>query len=118
MTVNDIKKILKCDVLTNINNLNKDVHSACGSDMMSDVLAFVKDQSILLTGLINSQVIRTADMMDMVCVVFVRGKKPDIDMIKLANERNIILMSTDLRLFTACGLLWENGLKGGCHQNE
>lgn len=118
MTVNDIKEILECDVLTNIDNLNKDVHTACGSDMMSDVLAFVKDQSILLTGLVNSQVIRTADMMDMLCVVFVRGKKPDEDMIKLANERNIILMSTGLRMFTACGLLWENGLRGGCHQNE
>lgn len=113
MTVNDIKVILDCEVITGGTALNKEVHTACGSDMMSDVLAYVKDQSILLTGLVNSQVIRTADMMDMLCIVFVRGKKPDMDMIKLANEREIALMTTTHRMFTACGLLWENGLRGG-----
>lgn len=113
MTVGDIKNILDCEVVSGEEYLSKEVHTACGSDMMSDVLAFVKDQSILLTGLVNSQVIRTADMMDMLCIVFVRGKKPDDDMINLANERGISLMTTTHRMFTACGLLWENGLRGG-----
>lgn len=113
MTVNDIKEILDCELISGEENLDREVHTACGSDMMSDVLAFVKDQSILLTGLVNSQVIRTADMMDMLCVVFVRGKKPDDDMIALAKERSIALMTTNHRMFTACGLLWENGLGGG-----
>ena len=80
--------------------------------MMSDVLAFVKDQSVLLTGLVNPQVVRTADMMDIRCIVFVRGKRPDNDIIELAQERDIALMSTGLRMFTACGLLWEKGLRG------
>lgn len=57
--------------------LGSHVYSACGSDMMSDVLAYVKDQAVLLTGLVNSQVIRTAEMMDMRCIVFVRSKKPN-----------------------------------------
>lgn len=113
MTVNDIKTILDCEVVSGEENMDREVHTACGSDMMSDVLAYVKDQSILLTGLVNCQVIRTADMMDMVCIVFVRGKKPDADMINLAEERGIALMSTEHRMFTACGLLWENGLRGG-----
>ncbi len=113
MTVNDIKTILDCEVITGAPYLNQEVHIACGSDMMSDVLAYVKDQSILLTGLVNCQVIRTADMMDMLCVIFVRGKKPDEDMIRLADERGIALMTTTHRMFTACGLLWENGLRGG-----
>lgn len=113
MTVNDIKNILDCTLYTGTDNILSEVHTACGSDMMSDVLAYVKDQSILLTGLVNPQVIRTADMMDMLCVVFVRGKKPDDDMIELANIRGITLMSTTHRMFTACGLLWENGLRGG-----
>lgn len=113
MTVNDIKNILECELVTGEEYLDREVHTACGSDMMSDVLAYVKDQSILLTGLVNSQVIRTADMMDMVCIIFVRGKKPDGDMIDLANARGIALMSTSHRMFTACGLLWENGLRGG-----
>lgn len=113
MTVNDIKTILDCEIICNTNNMENEVHTACGSDMMSDVLAFVKDQSILLTGLVNAQVVRTADMMDMLCIVFVRGKKPDQDMITLAKERGITLMTTSHRMFTACGLLWENGLRGG-----
>lgn len=113
MTISDIKNILDCTVTYGEEFLDREVHTACGSDMMSDVLAFVKDQSILLTGLVNCQVIRTADMMDMLCVVFVRGKQPDEDMLELAQERGIVLMTTSHRMFTACGLLWENGLRGG-----
>jgi len=118
MTVNDIKNILECDVITGEDRLDQEVHTACGSDMMSDVLAFVKDQSILLTGLVNPQVVRTADMMDMLCVIFVRGKKPSEDMIKLASEHGISLMTTNHRMFTACGTLWENGLRGGTLADE
>lgn len=113
MTGNDIKQILDCEVVTGEEYLAQEIHTACGSDMMSDVLAYVKDQSVLLTGLVNSQVVRTADMMDMLCIIFVRGKKPDADMVKLADERGIALMTTTHRMFTACGLLWENGLRGG-----
>lgn len=113
MTISDIKRILDCTVICGEEFLDREVNTACGSDMMSDVLAFVKDQSILLTGLVNCQVIRTADMMDMLCVVFVRGKQPDEDMLELARERGIVLMTTSHRMFTACGLLWENGLRGG-----
>lgn len=113
MTVNDIKTTLKCEVFAGKELLDREVHTACGSDMMSDVLAYVKDQSILLTGLVNAQVIRTADMMDMLCVVLVRGKQPTEEMIALADERGITLMSTPERMFTACGMLWEKGLRGG-----
>ncbi|MDF2566879.1 MAG: hypothetical protein K0R90_335 [Oscillospiraceae bacterium] len=113
MNLSDVKNIIDCQVIFGEDRLDREIHTACGSDMMSDVLAFVKDQSILLTGLVNPQVIRTADMMDMVCIVFVRGKQPDEAMIQLAQERDIVLMSTSHRMFTACGLLWENGLRGG-----
>ena len=68
---------------------------------------------MLLTGLVNTQVVRTADMMDMLCIVFVRGKEPTRDMIDLANDRNIVLLKTPLRMFTACGLLYQSGLYGG-----
>lgn len=112
MTVNDVKTILDAQIICG-NDLSKEVHTACGSDMMSDVLAFVKDQSVLLTGLCNSQVIRTAEMMDIICIVFVRGKKPDEGMITLAKERDIVLLSTDHRMFSACGMLYECGLRGG-----
>ncbi len=114
MNVQDIQRILRADLLCGEEDLGREVQTACGSDMMSDVLAYVKEQSVLLTGLVNPQVIRTAEMMDMVCIVFVRGKRPNEDMIELARERSIVVMSTQFRMFTACGLLYENGLKGGC----
>ena len=114
MTVKELQKILKAEIVGAPLHEERESHTACGSDMMSDVLAFVKDQSVLLTGLVNPQVIRTAEMMDMVCIVFVRGKKPSEDMIKLAEERDIALLSTGYRMFTACGLLYSNGLRGGC----
>lgn len=111
MTIADVKEILKAEAVCG-ENLDTEVRNACGSDMMSDVLAFVKNQSVLLTGLVNAQVVRTADMMDIVCIVFVRGKEPTAEMIELAQERNIALLKTPMRMFTACGLLYQNGLAG------
>ena len=112
MTIADVKNILNAEVVCG-DDLSAEVHNACGSDMMSDVLAFVKDQSVLLSGLVNTQVVRTAEMMDMRCIVFVRGKEPTPEMIDLARELDIVLMKTPLRMFTACGLLYTNGLTGG-----
>ena len=114
MKISQIQELLDAEVICGGDGLDKEVYSACGSDMMSDVLAYVKDQSVLLTGLVNPQVVRTAEMMDMPCVVFVRGKQPDDTIIALAKDRGIVLMSTPHRMFTACGLLYQNGLKGGC----
>jgi len=116
MKVKDIVEILGCTVISEA-NLEEEIQTACGSDMMSDVLAYVKEQSVLLTGLINPQVVRTAEMMDMRCIVFVRGKEPGDAVIELAREREITLMKTRYRMFTACGLLYSNGLRGGC-ENE
>ena len=113
MTIKQVMETLDAELLTPEADLTREVHAACGSDMMSDVLAYVKDQAVLLTGLNNPQVVRTADMMDMVCIVFVRGKEPGTDMVELAQERGIVLMKTPLRMFTACGLLYDNGLRGG-----
>ena len=113
MTVKDVRDILSAKVYCCEDKLNEEVKSACGSDMMSDVLAYVKDQAVLLSGLLNAQVIRTAEMMDMLCVIFVRGKSPDETMIELAKEKDICLMSTEYRMFTSCGMLYHNGLRGG-----
>ena len=113
MVVKDLIDILKAKVILE-GDLDDEIKSACCSDMMSDVLAYVKDQSVLLTGLVNPQVVRTAEMMDMLCIIFVRGKEPNEDIINLARTRDITLMSTPYRMFTACGLLYSNGLRGGC----
>lgn len=112
MKISTIKELLNANTLCGEDNLDKHVYSACGCDLMSDVLAFVKDQAVLLTGLVNPQVIRTAVMMDMVCIVFVRSKAPSEDMLALAKESGIVIMNTDMTLYSACGLLYENGLRG------
>ena len=113
MNVRDVMQALDADLICGEENLDTEVDDAGGADRMRDGLAFVKNQAVLLTGLVNIQVVRTADMMDMVCIVFVRGKEPDGDMIALAKRRGMVLLKTSHRMFTACGLLWENGLRGG-----
>lgn len=115
MKVNEIIDILKAEVICG-DNFGLEIHTACGSDMMSDALAFVKDQGMLLTGLLNSQAVRTAEMLDMKCIAFVRGKRPGEDVVELAKERGIMLLTTNYRMFTACGKLYCKGLGGGCDE--
>lgn len=112
MKIRTLKELLDAEIVCGEEHLDCDVNSACGSDMMSDVLAYVKNQAVLLTGLVNSQVIRTAEMMDMVCVVFVRSKRPTAEMIEIAGDSGIALLTTDKRMFEACGILYSNGLNG------
>ena len=112
MKISTIKELLGATVLTGEDRLGEHVYSACGSDMMSDVLAYVKDQAVLLTGLMNTQVVRTAEMMDMHCVVFVRSKQPTPDIVELAEESGIVLMTSSKRMYEACGILYSNGLVG------
>ena len=112
MKISTMQELLDAKLVCCEENLEKHVYSACGCDLMSDVLAYVKDQAVLLTGLVNSQVIRTAVMMDMLCIVFVRSKEPTKEMIELAKESGIVILTTDKRLYEACGLLYSNGLVG------
>ncbi len=103
-------ELLDAEILCCEEEIDSEVNSACGSDMMSDVLMYVKNQAVLLTGLMNVQAIRTAEMMDMRCIVFIRNKKPTADMIELAKDNGIVIMTTARRMFEACGILYHNGL--------
>ena len=113
MKISTIRELLDAEVLCCEEGLGGHVYSACGCDLMSDVLAYVKDQAVLLTGLVNPQVIRTAVMMDMVCIVFVRSKMPTEEMIRLAKESGIVIMRTENTLYNSCGLLYKGGLVSG-----
>lgn len=113
MQIRKIAELLNATVLCGEEHLDGTVHSACGCDMMSDVLAFVKDQAVLLTGLCNPQVVRTAEMMDMRCIVFVRGKTPPEEVVRLADESGIVVMASPERMYVACGKLYASGLAGG-----
>jgi len=113
MKISKIKELLNAQVICCEHLLDTEVNSACGSDMMSDVLAFVKDHAVLLTGLVNPQVVRTAEMMDIKCIVFVRGKEPAENVISLAESMDIVVLTTSERMYVACGKLYTNGLEGG-----
>lgn len=113
MTVLQLKEILSAELLCGGDHLDREVQTACGSDMMSDVLAFVKEQAVLLTGLVNPQVVRTAEMMDMKVIVFVRGKVPSDAILDLARKLDIVVLKTELEMFTSCGKLYQAGLRGG-----
>ncbi len=113
MKIRTIAELLDAKVLCGEENIDGEVHSACGCDMMSDVLAFVKEQAVLITGLCNPQVVRTAEMMDMRCIVFVRGKIPPKEVIALAEDAGIVVLASNERMYSACGKLYENGLSGG-----
>ena len=107
MNLREVRDILHAEVLCGEELLDTEVRSACGSDFMSDVLAYVKNQ----TRLVNPQVVRTAEMMDMKCIVFVRGKQPDAGILELAQDRQLVVLATKERMYNACGLLYINGLR-------
>ncbi len=113
LTVREIAIELGAEVLAGADLLEAEVATACGADLMSDVLAFVKDRSVLLTGLVNQHVMRTAEVLDVLAVVFVRGKRPPDDVLEMARDRGIAILLTQHTLFTACGLLYNQGLRGG-----
>lgn len=93
-----------------IGNMNRSMKTAFSSDLMSDVLAFVEEDTVLITGLINNQVIRTAEMLDLKAIIFVRGKMPAEDVIKMAEVKDITLLRTKFTLFETSGILYNNGL--------
>ena len=110
MKIREIIDILDCKILCGEDKLDDEVKSACASDLMSDVLAFVKDEAVLITGLCNPQIVRTCEMMDMRCIVIVRSKKPDADTIELARQKGIVMLSCKTRMFEAAGKLYQAGL--------
>lgn len=110
MTVQEIAEVLSAKFLCGSEYASRQVRSAFASDMMSDVLAFVQEDTLLLTGLINSQAVRTAEMLDLPCVVFVRGKNPHVDGIDRARAIGLPALSTQLTMYEACGRLLAAGL--------
>ena len=113
MTVAEAVKLLDGQFFCGEEKGDMEVASACGADLMSDVMAFVKDRVLLLTGLVNPQVIRTAELLDIRVIIFVRGKVPGRDMVEMAEQSEIILAGTKLPMFLSCGKLYEAGLKAG-----
>jgi len=111
----EVQKLLDGELVSGTECMDRKVKTVCAADLMSEVLAFAQESTLLLTGLTNIQVIRTAEMSDLVGVVFVRGKRPSQELIALAGMKNIPLLVTNHSLYESCGRLYEKGLKG-CHK--
>ena len=114
MKLSKVIELIGCDVLSLKRDDDPDVSVVLGSDMMSDVLAFAEPGALLVTGLVNSQSVRTADIADAVAIIYVRGKRPDRQTVSLAEEMNIPVLTSDKGLFEVCGILYAAGLKGAC----
>jgi predicted transcriptional regulator len=110
MKIKDILKIIDGAFCTEGEPLDVEIRGGCGADLMSDVLTSIQPQAVLLTGLVNPQVVRTAQMADVSAIVFVRGKCPHPETVELANQENIPIISTPLGMFEVCGRLYKAGL--------
>ena len=113
MTVQFLAELLEAKLHTANTKPDLVIKSACGADLMSDVMAFVKEDVVLLTGLANIQTVRTANLLDIPVIVFVRGKQPDTELIEEASRAGIVLMTTKDTLFIACGKVYEAGVRTG-----
>ncbi len=112
MVVNRMIELLNARVVLEGDFLDCDIESGFCSDLMSDVLAFVNESTVLITGLTNPHVVRTSEMLDLKCIVFVRGKIPPENVIDEARDLGITVLSTDLTAFITCGILYGAGLRG------
>ena len=112
MKINEMTALLSGEARTAAAHADAEITSAYAGDMLSDVLALGTQPDVLLTGLLNPQVIRTAEMLDMHCIIFVRGKTPAEEVLTLAREKGIAVISTQRGMFTASGLLYGAGLRG------
>jgi len=112
MKINEMTALLSGEARTAAAHADAEIISAYAGDMLSDVLALGSQPDVLLTGLLNPQVIRTAEMLDMHCIIFVRGKTPAEEVLTLAREKGIAVISTQRGMFTASGLLYGAGLRG------
>jgi len=112
MKLREIIETLQATVVVNDHDQEMVVERACGSDLMSDVLSKLKPKALLLTGLTTPQSVYTAEMADLSVVCYVRGKKPDAETVRLADERGLVLLCTSLPMYESCGRLYRRGLKG------
>jgi len=111
MKLRTIAELLEAEIFCTEEQLDKEVPCAFGSDLISDILMCTKEPTLLLTGLTNPQIVRLSDMIDLLGIIFVRGKKPTQELIEMAKERNLPMISTAFTLYKSSGILYNNGLR-------
>ncbi len=110
MKVEELIRIINGELLSDSPDLEREIKGGCGADLMSDVLAYIQPDAVLLTGLCNPQVVRTSQMADVAAIILVRGKNPPKETIDLANRERIPLISSPYGMFELCGRLYQAGL--------
>ncbi len=110
MKLREVLELIEGKLVTKGADLDMEVHMGCGADLMSDVLAFTHEGTLLMSGLTNPQVVRTAEMAGIKAIVFVRGKVPPPETIALAEEKGIPLLASKYTMFETCGRLYRAGL--------
>ncbi len=111
MKVEDIARVLDAPIVCGEDQMQYAIEVAFASDLMSDVLTLKHDHVLLITGLANTQTIRTAEMSDIKCIVFARNKKATPEMIQMAKENEIMIIECRYSVFKTCGLLYQEGVK-------
>jgi len=111
MKLEEIVKALEAEVLIEDMDFNTDITCAFASDLISDILMCTKEPTLLLSGLTNPQIIRLSDMIELFGIVFVRGKRPSAEIIEMARERNLPLITTQFTMYKTSGILFSKGLK-------
>ena len=109
MKINEMTALLSGEARTAAAHADAEITSAYAGDMLSDVLALGSQPDVLLTGLLNPQVIRTAEMLDTACVVFLRGKEPEASILELAEKCGVCVLTSPLEMYDACGILHQHG---------
>lgn len=110
MKLSEVLEVIEGKVISGNADLDEEVKMGCGADLMSDVLAFTHEGTLLMSGLTNPQVVRTAEMAGIRAIVFVRGKIPPSETIALAAEKNIPLLASKYTMFETCGRIFNAGL--------
>ena len=119
MKLSEVVRILDAEILCTVKDESQlSITMVGGADLMSDVLAFVKPGTLLLTGLTTPQVVYTAESAGISVVCFVRGKRPHGETVDLAKEKGVILLTTNISMFEGCGKLYKNGLIGCYDSNK
>ena len=112
MTLREVKEILDAEVVVGHDRMDVEITEAGCADLMSDVLVYCKTGCLLLTGLNNPQIVRTADVLDIAAIVIVRGKVPSPETVQLAKELQIPILTTKYILFESVGRLYTRGIVG------
>jgi predicted transcriptional regulator len=113
--VRDVAEILGAEVVSGEDGLDREIGVVISSDLVSDILCCRDEGAFLITGLAKIQILRAADMIDLVGICFVRGKVPETGVVEHARELGLPVMLTGRTMYESCGLVFRLGARSGVY---